>query len=79
MDAKTGTERWRFDPKVDRSFTAGATNGGVCCGILNRGVALYQGKVIIPVLDRRLIALDAATGNPSGPRESCRRTRRDTP
>jgi quinohemoprotein ethanol dehydrogenase len=62
VDAKTGREIWRFDPIVDRAFAAGATNGGVCCGILNRGLALYEGKVIIPVIDRRLIALDAATG-----------------
>jgi len=62
LDAKTGNELWRFDPKVDRTFTTGASNGGVCCGILNRGLALFEGKVIVPVLDRRLIALDAATG-----------------
>jgi quinohemoprotein ethanol dehydrogenase len=64
VDAKTGNELWRFDPKVDRAFTTGATNGGVCCGILNRGLALHEGKVIIPVLDRRLIALDATNGMP---------------
>jgi quinohemoprotein ethanol dehydrogenase len=64
VDARTGQELWRFDPEVDRAFAAGATNGGVCCGILNRGLALYEGKVIIPVLDRRLIALDATTGKP---------------
>ena len=64
VDAKTGQEKWRFDPMVDRAFATGQTNGGVCCGILNRGLALYEGKVIIPVLDRRLIALDAATGKP---------------
>ena len=62
VDAKTGKELWRFDPGVDRAFTSGPANGGVCCGILNRGLALYEGKVIVPVLDRRLIALDAATG-----------------
>ena len=62
LDAKTGKELWRFDPEVDRAFGTGATNGGVCCGILNRGLALYEGKLIVPVLDRRLIALDAATG-----------------
>jgi len=58
VDAKTGQEKWRFDPKVDRAFATGQTNGGVCCGILNRGLALYEGKVIIPVLDRRLIDAD---------------------
>jgi quinohemoprotein ethanol dehydrogenase len=64
VDAKTGKELWRFDPVVDRAFTSGPSNGGVCCGILNRGLALYEGKVIVPVLDRRLIALDAASGKP---------------
>jgi quinohemoprotein ethanol dehydrogenase len=64
VDAKTGQELWRFDPAVDRGFASGATNGGVCCGIINRGLALYEGKVIVPVLDRRLIALDAASGRP---------------
>jgi quinohemoprotein ethanol dehydrogenase len=64
VDAKTGREIWRFDPNVDRAFAGGPTNGGVCCGILNRGLSLYEGKVIMPVLDRRLIALDAATGKP---------------
>jgi quinohemoprotein ethanol dehydrogenase len=64
IDAKTGRELWRFDPMVDRAFASGPTNGGVCCGILNRGLALYEGKVIVPVLDRRLIALDAASGKP---------------
>jgi quinohemoprotein ethanol dehydrogenase len=64
IDAKSGKELWKFDPAVDRAFTSGPSNGGVCCGILNRGLALYEGKVIVPVLDRRLIALDAATGKP---------------
>jgi len=64
LDAQTGKELWRFDPGVTRAFTTGQTNGGVCCGILNRGLALYEGKVIIPVLDRRLIALDSTTGKP---------------
>jgi PQQ-dependent dehydrogenase (methanol/ethanol family) len=34
----------------------------ICCGVVNRGVALYQGKVIAPVVDGRLRTLDAATG-----------------
>lgn len=62
LDAKTGHELWRFDPAVDHAFAASGTNRGVCCGILNRGLALYEGKVIVPVLDGRLIALDAASG-----------------
>jgi quinohemoprotein ethanol dehydrogenase len=62
VDARTGQELWRFDPAVDRAFAAAGSNRGVCCGVINRGLALHQGKVIVPVLDGRLIALDAATG-----------------
>jgi quinohemoprotein ethanol dehydrogenase len=56
VDARTGKEIWRYDPKVVR--------GGVrlCCGVISRGIALYEGKVIVPVQDGRLIALDAASG-----------------
>jgi quinohemoprotein ethanol dehydrogenase len=62
FNVKTQRELWRFDPQVDRAATSGAENRGVCCGIINRGIALYAGKVFVPVLDGRLIALDAATG-----------------
>ncbi|MDX1802423.1 MAG: PQQ-binding-like beta-propeller repeat protein, partial [Marinobacter sp.] len=33
-----------------------------CCDVVNRGVAVYQGKVYEATFDGRLIALDAATG-----------------
>ncbi len=33
-----------------------------CCGLLNRGVAIYQGKVYRTTLDAHVIALDAKTG-----------------
>ena len=35
-----------------------------CCDVVNRGVALYKGKVFVGAFDGRLIALDAATGKP---------------
>ena len=56
VDARTGRELWRYNPEV--------VHGGVrlCCGVISRGVALYEGKVIVPVVDGRLVALDAATG-----------------
>jgi len=47
MDARTGRELWRFDPEVPHSYAAQGENRGVCCGILNRGIALYEGKVIV--------------------------------
>jgi len=57
VDAKSGAEKWRWDPKVDRAFGSHA-----CCGPNNRGVALYEGKVYVGVLDGRLVALDEKTG-----------------
>ncbi len=58
VDARTGKELWRWDPKVDRE----GTRAKICCGIVNRGLALYQGKIYVPVIDGRLVALDAVTG-----------------
>jgi len=55
VDARTGKEIWRYDPKADRQTK-------MCCGIVSRGVALYEGKVLVPVVDGRIEALDAATG-----------------
>ena len=31
-------------------------------GVLSRGIALYEGKVLVPVIDGRIEAIDAATG-----------------
>jgi len=57
LDARTGKELWSFDPKNDPAIT-----NKVCCGIVNRGLALSHGKVMIASLDGRLFALDARTG-----------------
>jgi len=57
FDAKTGALKWSFDPKIDGSKAFDA-----CCDVVNRGVAVWKGKVYVGVLDGRLIALDAATG-----------------
>src|SRR6516162_2799125 len=48
LDARTGRELWRFDPAVDHAFAAPGTNRGVCCGILNRGPALYARRDTVP-------------------------------
>jgi len=60
LDAKTGAVRWTYDPAVARSSVAFF----VCCDVVNRGVALYRGKVYVGTLDGRLIALDARSGTP---------------
>ena len=59
MDAKTGDTRWKYDPKVSRERAY-----FICCDVVNRGVALYRGKVYVATLDGRLIALDERTGTP---------------
>jgi quinohemoprotein ethanol dehydrogenase len=58
LDAKTGEILWTFDPKVPR-----ARARTICCDVVNRGVALYHGKVYLGTLDGRLIALDAKSGH----------------
>ena len=58
VDVRTGKRLWSFDPKVDRAI---GFKG--CCDVVNRGVALYKGKVFVAAYDGRLIALDAASGN----------------
>jgi len=61
IDAANGRELWRYDPRVDRSIDAPGTDR-ICCGVVNRGVGLHDGKVFVPVIDGRMEALDAASG-----------------
>ncbi len=60
VDARTGKERWRWDPQVNQV----AVRPEICCGVVNRGLAIYNGMVFAPVVDGRLHALDAETGKP---------------
>src|SRR6201997_5103128 len=57
IDAKTGRAIWKtkveYPPETPRI---------VCCGIISRGVALYDGKVYRTTLDAHVVALDAKTG-----------------
>jgi quinohemoprotein ethanol dehydrogenase len=57
LDAASGREIWRFDPQGDH-FPA----RNPCCDLVNRGVAVWKGKVYVASGDGRLHALDAATG-----------------
>ena len=59
FDARTGALKWSFDPKVD-----GSKGFDACCDVVNRGVAVWKGKVYFGTLDGRLIALNADTGKP---------------
>ena len=56
-DAKTGKPLWAFDPQVP-----GQAGVIACCDVVNRGVAVWKGKVFVGTIDGRLIALDSATG-----------------
>jgi len=58
LDAKTGKLLWEFDPQV-----SGAYGAKGCCDIVNRGVAVWAGKVYVGAFDGRLIALEAKSGN----------------
>jgi quinoprotein glucose dehydrogenase len=68
LDPETGQEKWAFDPKIDLSAPYSE-------GLINRGVALWSDsrrtesdpcgrRVFVATIDARLIALDAATGQP---------------
>ncbi len=61
VDARTGALKWRWDPALVKG---GFGEGGprYCCGPVNRGVAIYKGRVYVGLLDGRLVALDADTG-----------------
>jgi alcohol dehydrogenase (cytochrome c) len=57
IDVATGKQVWRvpvdFDPATPRV---------VCCGVSNKGPAVYNGKVFRGTLDAFLVALDQKTG-----------------
>ncbi|MGZ9710501.1 PQQ-dependent dehydrogenase, methanol/ethanol family [Glaciimonas sp. GNP009] len=57
INALTGKQIWRtavdFDPDTPRV---------VCCGVSNKGVALYNGMVFRGTLDANIVALDQKTG-----------------
>lgn len=57
FDAATGKALWAFEPDVDMQV-----NRTVCCDMVNRGVAVAEGKVFVATLDGWLYALDAKTG-----------------
>jgi quinohemoprotein ethanol dehydrogenase len=57
VNAATGALLWSYDPQVPPEWAVNA-----CCDVVNRGAAVWKGKVFAATLDGRLIALDAATG-----------------
>ena len=57
IDARTGKNLWKYDPEVHRKY-----DNLACCDVVNRGAAVYNGKVYVGVLDGRLVALDQKSG-----------------
>jgi alcohol dehydrogenase (cytochrome c) len=57
IDAKSGKQVWKT--KIDYPAE---TPRIVCCGIINRGAALFDGKLFRTTLDANVVALDAKTG-----------------
>jgi alcohol dehydrogenase (cytochrome c) len=55
---RKGTIKWKMDPGTDRAWAGDVA----CCGVNNRGVALWKDKVISIALDGRMFAIDKATG-----------------
>ena len=58
VDAVTGALLWEFDPQIDPQFMR-----KVCCGVVNRGVALWGDKLFVGALDGFLYALDRKDGS----------------
>jgi glucose dehydrogenase len=57
LEGATGRLRWKFVPSVNPQTARKA-----CCDEVNRGVAVWRGKVYVAALDGELYALDAGTG-----------------
>src|ERR687894_743246 len=55
LDATNGQELWRYRH-------ASPYDVSLCCGNVNRGVAVAEGKVFMTTLNAHVIALDAETG-----------------
>jgi alcohol dehydrogenase (cytochrome c) len=57
IDVETGKQLWRTPVNWDP-----ATPRVVCCGVSNKGPAVYNGKVFRGTLDAHVVALDQKTG-----------------
>jgi len=55
---RKGVIKWKMDPGTDRAWAGDVA----CCGVNNRGVALWKDKVISIALDGRMFAINKATG-----------------
>jgi len=58
LDAASGELLWKYDPLVNKEWGYNA-----CCDVVNRGVAVWKGKVLFGTIDGRLISLNAKDGS----------------
>lgn len=70
FDAVTGKPLWSYDPKVP-----GEKGADACCDVVNRGAAIWKGRIYVGTLDGRLIALDAKSGEVAWDVQTTDRTR----
>ena len=66
LDARTGAEVWTYVPDYSDTQIAGVAGVAglpLCCGQVNRGVAIGDGRVYVAQLDAKLTALDSRTGS----------------
>ena len=57
IDARTGKQIWKTMVEYPAE-----TPRVACCGIVNRGAAIYEGKLFRTTLNANVVALDAKTG-----------------
>ncbi|RYZ65441.1 MAG: PQQ-dependent dehydrogenase, methanol/ethanol family, partial [Proteobacteria bacterium] len=56
FDGKTGKQLWKYNPVIQGERVR------YNLGLVNRGIAAWNGKIIMGTLDARLVAIDAKTG-----------------
>jgi len=55
IDGRTGKQLWRYQRTLPQGLK-------VCCGLVNRGFAIYGDRLFMVTLDAHLVALEAKTG-----------------
>jgi alcohol dehydrogenase (cytochrome c) len=56
VDARSGREIWHYRRQLPQNLA-------ICCGRVNRGLAIYRDRLYMATLDARLVALDMKTGS----------------
>ena len=55
IDGRTGRQIWRYQRKLPETLK-------VCCGLVNRGFAVFGDRLFMVTLDAHFVALEAKTG-----------------